>query len=346
MKDFFNLPANLPVPQDDGACDHLRNQRLPGIKLQSTSGAEVNLAVLAQSPTVVFFYPRTGHPLDADPSLDGWDAIPGARGCTPQACGFRDLKAEFTALGCDIVGLSTQTTEYQQEFVERMRITFDILSDASFALTDALALPTFVYRGERLLKRMSWVLGEGCIKKVFYPVFPSGQNAATVLDWLSGRGQRDALTKRNRIEPSRVEEARGSQLLSNDKARLDVETVASFLARSHWAARRSRALIERSLPHSDCYGVYEGSRQLAFARVVTDYATFAYLCDVYVDEEVRGQGLSKWIMEAIMRNPDYGNLRRFMLATKDAHGLYAKYGFTPLSASEVARFMEILKQDV
>ena len=134
--------------------------------------------------------------------------------------------------------------------------------------------------------------------------------------------------------------------LSNDRAKLNIGTICGFLARSHWAAKRPRALIEKSIAHSLCYGIYEGLQQVGFARLVTDYATYAYLCDVFIDEAYRGRGLSKWLMTCIMKNPDLAQLRRFTLATKDAHGLYAKYGFKSLEDEEHRRFMSILKNDV
>lgn len=197
-EDYFALPATLPVPQDDGACDHLTNITLPDLVLRATSGSAVNIAHLARTRAVIFTYPRTGNPQDPDPSLDGWDEIPGARGCTPQSCGFRDLTSEFAALGYAIAGLSTQSTEYQFEFVRRMHIPFDLMSDSEFALTDALLLPTFTFNGERLLKRMAWVLDKGKIEKVFYPVFPPGENSNTVLAWLRGRADRETRVARLR----------------------------------------------------------------------------------------------------------------------------------------------------
>lgn len=134
--------------------------------------------------------------------------------------------------------------------------------------------------------------------------------------------------------------------LSTDRSRLDIDAICSFLGRSHWAANRKRETIVKSIKHSLCYGIYLGQRQVAFARVVTDYATFAYLCDVFVDEEFRGRGLSKKLMSCIMQHPDLAALRRFTLATKDAHGLYEKFGFKPLSAEEQRRFMSILKDGI
>jgi peroxiredoxin len=180
--DFLTLPKNLPVPQDDGACRHLEGMAIPAIELRATSGRVLELSQLTLDPTILFFYPRTGRP--DEPVPVDWDEIPGARGCTPQSCGFRDLYKEFRAHGYQVFGVSTQTTEYQREFAERMRIPFEILSDSEFKLTTAMKLPTFEFSGMRLLKRMAWVCEDSHVKKVFYPVFPPDENAVNVLKWL------------------------------------------------------------------------------------------------------------------------------------------------------------------
>ena len=178
------LPDNLPEPQDDGATRHLQGARLPDIELPATDGTAVSLARL-KGRTVVYVYPRTGVPGQAP--LDGWDAIPGARGCTPQSCGFRDHFAELKRLGVDqIFGLSTNDSAYQREAVKRLHLPFAILSDAELKLTRALTLPTFDIAGMTLLKRMAWVIDDGVMTHVFYPVFPPDQSARRVMDWLRG----------------------------------------------------------------------------------------------------------------------------------------------------------------
>lgn len=186
----FDLPPDLPVPTDDGACDHLRGLRLPPIALPATDGPPVDLSRLTNA--VVFCYPRTGLP--QFPAGDGWDAIPGARGCTPQSCAFRDLHGEFVALGVRVLALSTQTTAYQQEFAQREHIPFPILSDADLRLTNALRLPTFEFDvgplggggPGTLLRRMAWHVRGGVIERVWYPVFPPNRNAQEVLGALRG----------------------------------------------------------------------------------------------------------------------------------------------------------------
>jgi len=176
------LPAGLPVPQDDGAARHLAGMRLPAIALPATDGGEVDLARLP-GRTVVYIYPRTGRPGVALP--DGWDAIPGARGCTPQSCSFRDHFAELKSLGvAHLFGLSTQDTGYQREAVDRLHLPFAILSDAGLRLTGALALPTFTVAGMTLLRRMTLVIDDGVVAKVLYPVFPPDESAAAVVAWL------------------------------------------------------------------------------------------------------------------------------------------------------------------
>jgi peroxiredoxin len=179
------LPPDIPVPLDDGAARHLAGMKLPDMALPATSGSDVNLARLP-GRTVLYVYPRTGVPgVDAPP---GWDDIPGARGCTPQSCGFRDHFAELKGLGvAHLFGLSTQDTGYQREVAERLHLPFAILSDAKLALTRALKLPTFTTSGMTLLKRMALVVDDGVIAKVFYPVFPPDKNAAEVIAWLRSR---------------------------------------------------------------------------------------------------------------------------------------------------------------
>ena len=178
------LPADLPVPLDDGAARHLPGLPLPDLALTATDGTSVNLSRL-KGRTVVYAYPRTGRPGQALP--EGWDAIPGARGCTPQSCAFRDHYAELRALGVGhLFGLSTQDTEYQREAVARLHLPFPILSDEKLAFARALKLPTFEVVGMTLLKRMALVIDDGVVTKVFYPVFPPDKSAETVRDWLRG----------------------------------------------------------------------------------------------------------------------------------------------------------------
>jgi peroxiredoxin len=184
----FPLPPNLPVPIDDGAADHLRGIRLPDLELPATIGPPVRLSDLDRA--VIFAYPRTGVP-EHPPGPD-WDAIPGARGCTPHSCGFRDLRAEYDAIGVRVLGLSTQSTSFQLEFAQRTHFSFPILSDENLALTRLLRLPTFEFDvasmggggPSTLLKRMAWYIERGVIRHLWYPVFPSDKNAEDVLAWL------------------------------------------------------------------------------------------------------------------------------------------------------------------
>jgi peroxiredoxin len=177
----YELPNDLPVPEDDGAADHLPGMRLPPVSLAATSGEVVDLSTLA-GRTVVYCYPMTGRPDRSLPT--GWDEIPGARGCTPQSCSFRDHHAELRALGASVFGLSTQDTDYQSEAATRLHLPFALLSDADLAFARALGLPTFEVEGMVLLKRLTLVIDEGWIEKVFYPVFPPDKSAEEVVEWL------------------------------------------------------------------------------------------------------------------------------------------------------------------
>jgi peroxiredoxin len=180
--DPSQLPDDLPQPLDDGAAAHLIGTRLPDIELPATAGDNVRLAALS-GRTIVYAYPRTGRP--GQEPAPGWDLIPGARGCTPQSCGFRDHFAELRELGAAAVfGLSTQDTDYQREMAERLHLPFPVLSDAALALTRALRLPTLTVEGDVLLKRLTLVIDDGRITHVFYPVFPPDRSAADVAAWM------------------------------------------------------------------------------------------------------------------------------------------------------------------
>jgi len=184
--DYESLPADLPAPEDDGAADHLPGMDLPGARLPSTQDEAVDLSMLGRKRLVAYVYPRTGIP--GQPSPAGWDDIPGARGCTPQSCAFRDTLGEFAALGVSVVGISAQEPEEQREFAEREHIPFPLLSDSELKLAAALRLPTFEAGGMTLYKRLTFVAEAGRIVKVFYPVFPPDRNAAEVLTCLADRG--------------------------------------------------------------------------------------------------------------------------------------------------------------
>lgn len=183
--DLHMLPNTLLAPIDDGACDHLVGKKLPSVALPSTEGNQVNFGTGALAHTVIYIYPRTGTP-DLEPlgGTDAWNAIPGARGCTPQNCAFRDHYQELQELGAGVYGLSTQTTAYQQEMAARLHLPFEVLSDADLEWSRILALPTFEVEGETLLKRVTLIVQDGVIEKVFYPVFPPDRNAAEVVAYL------------------------------------------------------------------------------------------------------------------------------------------------------------------
>lgn len=193
MNDPHSLPPNLPIPTDDGGAAHLAGARLADVQLLATNGERIALVERCVVPTVLFFYPRTGVPGQA-PNLgfagEDWDDIPGARGCTPQNCAFRDTYEAFTALAVQVFGVSTQTSEFQRAFKERNDVPFDYLSDSGLELVRAMRLPTFDFPVEsggpdRLIKRMAWFVEDSRVIRVFYPVFPPHRNATTVLAWLT-----------------------------------------------------------------------------------------------------------------------------------------------------------------
>ena len=180
MNSYEALPDDLPKPVDDGACDHLIGMELPRLSLLATDGSLINLSSLAKK-VVIYCYPMTGKP--GVPLPDGWDEIPGARGCTPQTCSYRDHHKELNSLGASVFGLSTQSTDYQQEMTDRLQLPFLILSDDAFKFSESLNLPTFTVNKMRLIKRVTIIAIDGIIRHVHYPVFPSDADAA----WVFGR---------------------------------------------------------------------------------------------------------------------------------------------------------------
>jgi peroxiredoxin len=176
------LPPNLPRPKDDGGARHLQGMALPDLELPSTANRRVNLAKISAPRVVSYAYPMTGRPDRQLPQ--GWDDIPGARGCTPETCGFRDHHKDLAKLQTEVFGVSTQDTPYQQEMVKRLEVPFEVLSDEHMELTRALKLPTFTVEGMTLLKRLTLVARNGRIEHVFYPVFPPDKHADEVIAWL------------------------------------------------------------------------------------------------------------------------------------------------------------------
>ena len=181
MKDYASTPENLPIPQDDGAADHLLGLHLPDVVLPSTHGDKLFMAKLS-GYVVIYCYPMTGQP--GVPLPPGWDDIPGARGCTPQNIAYKDHYDELTELGAQVFGLSTQTTEYQQEMAQRLHLPFDVLSDHDMAFAKGLQLPTFHTSGMHLLKRLTLIVKDRKVVAVKYPIFPSNSDAAWAVDWL------------------------------------------------------------------------------------------------------------------------------------------------------------------
>jgi peroxiredoxin len=177
----YELPADLPAPVDDGAAAHLEGLPVPALTLESSVGP-VDLAAFGAERGVLYVYPRSGRPGREIPA--SWDAIPGARGCTPESCGFRDHADELRALGAEVAGLSVQPLDDQVELAERLGIMYPVIADPEHALGAALRLPTFDFEGQTLYKRLTFVFADGRIAKCFYPVFPPDKAAEEVLAWL------------------------------------------------------------------------------------------------------------------------------------------------------------------
>jgi peroxiredoxin len=182
MDDFTSLPADLPVPVDDGAASHLPGHRMPGLALRATTGQDVRVDQLGAGRTILYIFPRMGQP--GQPLPTGWDGIPGARGCTPEACGFRDHHSEIAAAAASVFGLSSQSTDYHAEAVGRLHLPFALLSDTDLELAQALSLPTFDVDELHLYQRLTLIVRDGAVEHVFYPVFPPDQHAQQVLTWL------------------------------------------------------------------------------------------------------------------------------------------------------------------
>lgn len=184
MSELYILPEGLPKPVDDGACDHLEGLTIPNVALPSTSGNAVNFAAM-KGTIVCYFYPMIGNPL-ALPG-DDWNAIPGARGCTPQSCAYRDKYTTFNEFDVQVFGVSGQSSADQKEARNRLHLPYDLVSDEAFQLCNELQLPTFIYQGKQHVKRLTTIIRDGVIQKVFYPVFPSDSDSDQVLAWLRGQ---------------------------------------------------------------------------------------------------------------------------------------------------------------
>lgn len=181
MQSLTDFPSTLPVPIDDGACDHLLGAKLPSLNLFCTDGKIINFSKL-NGRIVVYLYPMTGRP--DIPLPNGWNEIPGARGCTPQSCSFRDHHSELQALNTAVYGLSTQDTEYQKEAAERLHLPFPLVSDGNLEFINALSLPTMGVEGMVLTKRITLIVNNGVVEKYFYPVFPPNENVNQVIGYL------------------------------------------------------------------------------------------------------------------------------------------------------------------
>ena len=181
MKGLSKLPEGLPIPVDDGACDHLLGSRIPNVTLKGVSDADIDIGSIGGT-VVIFFYPMIGNP-DSLPMND-WNEIPGARGCTPQSCSFRDNYTKFEGLGIQVIGISSQPLADQKEGSARLKLPFELLNDSQLELAKAMKLPTFEYDSSTYIKRLTIISQGGVVKKIFYPVFPPDKNVSDVVEWI------------------------------------------------------------------------------------------------------------------------------------------------------------------
>lgn len=323
------LPANLPVPIDDGRARHLVGRPLPRTSLRSTSGEWVDLSTLGDQPTVLFSYPRTGVPGQA-PSRgfqgEDWDEIPGARGCTPQSCAFRDLHAEFAALGVRVLGLSTQSSSFQSEFKARNHVPFEYLSDVDLALVSALSLPTFEFPVESggpntLIARMAWFVHRGHIEQVWYPVFPPHENASQVLAWLKqnlplflGLERDGILYRRERaLSPSELSSLFASSGIGRPSA--DLGRLGAMLTHANLivTARSEGALV----------GV---------ARAFSDFAWCTYLSDLAVHRAYQARGIGRTLVE-LCKEASGPGAALILVAAPDAESYYPRLGLERIPAA-------------
>ncbi len=317
------LPPGLPMPLDDGGADHLVGARLPPITLSGVLLSEL------VKPTVLFFYPRTGVP-GQPPNLgfngEDWDEIPGARGCTPQSCGFRDTYSEFAELGVEVFGVSTQSAEFQAEFRARNHVPFSYLSDSSLALVHAMQLPTFEFPIESggpntLMKRMSWFVVDGRIEQVWYPVFPPNENAARVLDWL-----RVQLPFFRGVDVSGVRIRREAHVDASELARL---YASSGIHRPHDNPSRLATMLRHS---NLVVTARENGRLVGVARCFLDQAWVCFVADLAVEKERQRGGIGRALLDAV-RAIAGDQCTVCLNAGPGAESYYSRVGFEPISSA-------------
>lgn len=323
MTGFHALPADLPVPVDDGAARHLLGTRLPAIALPTTTGERIDLAAAAAAAGtfVVYVYPATGVP--GRPLPDGWDAIPGARGCTPQSCAFRDHARELAELGSSVVGLSAQPLEEQREFAAREHLPFPLVNDSGFTLADELGLPTFEAAGRRYYRRITLVAHGGRIAKVFYPVFPPQENAAQVVAWL--RAERPVL--------------HGDRLLLRPATDADVPALAAILAEpdvAAWWDGYDLARVRADLREETTVAIVLDGAVAGWLHVHEErdpqYPSVAF--DIALATRLHGQGYGREALNLAIRHFIAKGHHRFTIdpAAENERAIrcYAAVGFTPV----------------
>jgi peroxiredoxin/RimJ/RimL family protein N-acetyltransferase len=323
VTDLHALPADLPVPADDGAARHLLGMRVPASALPTTTGEPIDLAAAATAAgtLVLYVYPATGVP--GRPLPDGWDAIPGARGCTPQSCAFRDHARELAELGASVVGLSAQPLEEQRAFAAREHLPFPLVNDSAFTLAEELDLPTFEAAGQRYYRRLTLVAHAGRIAKVFYPVFPPQENAAQVIAWL--RAERPVL--------------RGQRMLLRPAAEADAPALAAILAEpdvAAWWGAYDLARVRADLREETTFAILLDGAVAGWLHTHEErdpaYPSVAF--DIALTTRLHGQGYGREALRLAIRHFVAKGHHRFTIdpAAENERAIrcYAAVGFQPV----------------
>jgi peroxiredoxin/ribosomal protein S18 acetylase RimI-like enzyme len=327
-RDVHTLPPDLPVPADDGRASHLPGSRLPSLALLATTGERIDLSRVP-GRAVVFAYPRSGQP-NAPPLVPDWDLIPGARGCTPQTCSFRDLASDFAQLNCQVFGLSTQDAPYQRELAERLHLPFPVLSDADLALTHTLRLPTLTVAGQVLMARLAWIQRDGVIEDVAYPVFPPDRNAAEMLERVRARTaviSRRPATADDRAFARRTHHAAYRDVVERQFGKWNEEQQDQFFA-ADWNPSTHEIILAEDRPVGYC--------------VIEHRADDVHVRELVLDVSAQGRGIGSSIIRELQQAAarDRKPIRLGTFTENRALSFYARFGFEPIGRTDTHVLLE------